>query len=36
MIEIYMLVFVTSLLNFILRYKMFLGIEKKIQGKGWE
>jgi len=28
--------FVTSLLNFIPGYKMFLGIEKISQEKGWE
>jgi len=36
MIGIYMFMFVTSLLNFIPGYKMFLGIEKFSQGKGWE
>jgi len=36
MIGIYMSMFVTSLLNFIPEYKMFLGIEKFSQGKGWE
>jgi len=34
MIEIHMSMFVTSLLNFIPGYKMFLGIEKFSQGKG--
>jgi len=28
--------FVTSLLNFIPEYKMFMGIEKISQRKGWE
>jgi len=34
MIEIYMPMFVTSLLNFIPRYKIFLGIEKILKEKG--
>jgi len=36
MIGIYMLMFVTSLLNCIPGYKMFLRTEKISQGKGWE
>jgi len=36
MIKIHISMFVTSLLNFIPRYKMFQGIEKFSQEKGWE
>jgi len=35
-IKMHMTMFVTSLLNFILGYKMFLEIEKFFQRKWWE